>query len=500
MKKIFLLTIFLLIPYKVFASDVHITEVLFNPAGADTGGEYVVIKNEGAEAKNLAGWQLYPDGIGYFTFPLFSLEAGASVKVFLRQSGSNSSTALYHQTPAANMGNTSGSIALFSGTQHDASTLVDFVQYGRSGETWETSADEAGLWIKGEFIAINMEEEGVVLRRTGDSHTLSVWQTGDAEADNDTVSQEQSVPDSAEGGGSVSSGPTFTPKIRAFAGSDKTSIAGAEVLFTGRSLDAEDQLLESQLVRYVWNFGDGNFADGKNVAHTYAYPGVYTATLIVTQGQEMLQDDCLVKVGDNTVLMSEVVPGVDGWVELSNAASLPVDIGKWYLEDAAGARFIFPPGTRIAAGGFAVFANSTTKLVATSPLVLRYQDGKEADRFAYTGSIPAGLSASRKDGVITMGERTPGALGDVKKPKPKSIAESTKGLSIPKSAAVPVPAVATTTLVADVQAKKTSQALVLHPSSIPVAQEMRWLLASIVAGLLLGGVFTFAVRVRRPQP
>ncbi len=496
MRKIFFLTFLFLIPFKVYASDIHITEVLFNPAGADTGAEYIVIKNIGADAKELAGWQLYPDGIGYFTFPSFSLGAGASVKIVLRQSGNNSATVLYHQTPATNMGNTSGSIALFSSTQHDASTLVDFMQYGRSGETWESSADEAGLWVKGGLISTNVDEGGVVLRRVSDTHTAAAWQSVDSASsleDSQEPTQENTGSDSK-----VSSGPMFTPKIRAFAGVDRASIAGAEVVFSGRALDTEDQPLESQLVRYMWNFGDGSFADGKNVAHTYVYPGTYIATLTIAQGEETMHDECIVRIGGNTIRINEVSPGKEGWIELANTASSPVDITKWYLKDARAVSFFFPQGTRIAAMGFAVFANDTTKIAhdvsRVFPITLHYQNGKEADNFFYNSMVPVDLSLSRKDATIVLGEKTPGLPG---------VTERTQVVTSPAKPTVVKAVVSTTkstsTLATNDAEEVVKQASLLGADIYEPPYESKWLLASIVAGLCVGGAITLFARVRRLQ-
>ena len=50
-------------------AQVVINEVLFDPTGSDTGLEWVELYNASDSAVNLSGWQLYPDGIGYFYFP-----------------------------------------------------------------------------------------------------------------------------------------------------------------------------------------------------------------------------------------------------------------------------------------------------------------------------------------------------------------------------------------------------------------------------------------------
>jgi PKD repeat protein len=48
------------------------------------------------------------------------------------------------------------------------------------------------------------------------------------------------------------------------------------------SFDASDEDLDSQIVRYQWNFGDGSTAQGRIVQHAYDEPGSYIVRLTVT--------------------------------------------------------------------------------------------------------------------------------------------------------------------------------------------------------------------------
>lgn len=47
----------------------------------------------------------------------------------------------------------------------------------------------------------------------------------------------------------------------------------------------------SHIETYTWDFGDGSGATGKQVKHTYAQPGTYTATLTVDSGAEWCRTD-----------------------------------------------------------------------------------------------------------------------------------------------------------------------------------------------------------------
>jgi large repetitive protein len=63
----------------------------------------------------------------------------------------------------------------------------------------------------------------------------------------------------------------------AVAGPDVTTCATESVLFDASASYGRG----SEIVRYLWDFGDGTSAEGATVAHRYAVPGVYTARLTV---------------------------------------------------------------------------------------------------------------------------------------------------------------------------------------------------------------------------
>ena len=75
-----------------------------NPPGDDNlnlNGEYVTICNGGGAAVALTGWRLTDDGARHtYTFPTFSLSAGASVSVH-SGAGTNTATALYWHSNGA---------------------------------------------------------------------------------------------------------------------------------------------------------------------------------------------------------------------------------------------------------------------------------------------------------------------------------------------------------------------------------------------------------------
>lgn len=143
-------------------SQIVLNEILYDPDGTDTGGEMIEIRNAGTTSADLTGFDLYPDGIGYFTFPSVLLEPGAIAVVHLRQTGIDTESDFYHFAPTSNLGNSSGSAALFNGSTHSSSTIVGFVQWGAGSKPWASAAVTAGVWNDvSEFVPVVSEGHSV---------------------------------------------------------------------------------------------------------------------------------------------------------------------------------------------------------------------------------------------------------------------------------------------------------------------------------------------------
>jgi phosphatidylserine/phosphatidylglycerophosphate/cardiolipin synthase-like enzyme len=100
-------------------ADIQITYIEFNPAGDDVQGEYVRIENQGGESQSLTNWTLRDEANHVFTFPNFSLGAGAAVQVWTK-SGSNTTTDLYWGSGSAIWNNTGDTAYL---QDHDANPV-----------------------------------------------------------------------------------------------------------------------------------------------------------------------------------------------------------------------------------------------------------------------------------------------------------------------------------------------------------------------------------------
>nr|HPQ39856.1 lamin tail domain-containing protein [bacterium] len=147
-------------------AQVVINEVLYDPDGNDTGFETIELLNTGTEPFSLDTYELKTADSNYYTFIAFTLAPEARVIIHNNTTGDDTATDLY-TGPLANMGNTHGSVALFSGP-HAAGNIIDFVQYGGPDEQWESAAVAAAIWTEDDFTAdvdeglsLNLDPDGI---------------------------------------------------------------------------------------------------------------------------------------------------------------------------------------------------------------------------------------------------------------------------------------------------------------------------------------------------
>jgi len=105
-------------------ANVQITYIEYNPPGNDVEGEYVRIENLGGSATEMTKWTLRDDANHTFTFPTFTLNAGATVRVWTK-SGTNTSTDLYWGSGSAIWNNTGDTAYL----RDDHGNLIDTYSY-----------------------------------------------------------------------------------------------------------------------------------------------------------------------------------------------------------------------------------------------------------------------------------------------------------------------------------------------------------------------------------
>ncbi len=178
---IFLIFISLSLSAHNVLAEVKINEILFNPNGIDTGQEWIELYNNSNENVNIGGYELNATSGDYFQFPPNTIiPPHQFIIVWWRKNGINTNNEFFTSTNGFtnNMGNSYGWVALFKNSEHNKDTIVDYIEYGKSGQTWEGTAFEAGIWQKSDAVAIS-KTEGISLGRKidgADQNNSSDWQ------------------------------------------------------------------------------------------------------------------------------------------------------------------------------------------------------------------------------------------------------------------------------------------------------------------------------------
>ena len=128
------------------------------------------------------------------------------------------------------------------------------------------------------------------------------------------------------------------------------------VVFDGSGVDTD-----GTIAGYAWNFGDGNTSTAEDPSHTYATPGTYTASLVVTDdfggtGSDSVQVTVIVNppptAGANAVPQSgpeDLTVAFDGSASLDNGTIVSY---AWDFDDGGSSTAISPTHTYTSPGTY----------------------------------------------------------------------------------------------------------------------------------------------------
>ncbi len=194
-------------------SGIIINEFMYDAPGGDPGNEWIEIVNTAGEAIDMTGYDLRCGEAGFYTFPVFTLQPGTRVTVHIDLEGTDSETDLYTGFTSQNMSNSHDSAVLFNSTSHTTGTIVDFIQYGEGGQSWEGTAVSAGIWTEGAYVEIIPSGNTLGLCPDGsDNNSVEDWYEFDVPTMGGPNDCPQATPTAVP---SPTSGPepTVTPEI-----------------------------------------------------------------------------------------------------------------------------------------------------------------------------------------------------------------------------------------------------------------------------------------------
>jgi hypothetical protein len=171
----------------IYRPDVVINELMFDPPGADTDGQWIELFNRESQPVYLTGWTLHDYDTAYPMFKITNTVILPSSNFIVLWDGAGANDLdfsdgrglLYGQWGAAQLSAAQDEVGLYcSPTMENQYTLMDFVAYGADAGTDDDRAVTAGIWTSGGFVSITNYSEGasLVLLPDGDDNNLvSDW-------------------------------------------------------------------------------------------------------------------------------------------------------------------------------------------------------------------------------------------------------------------------------------------------------------------------------------
>jgi len=369
-------------------AKVEFTEVYYDPAGTDTGREWIEIHNMADNIADIGGLKLFEEGVNHGLKPVVgttTLSAGQY--------------AVIADDPAKFMLDWPG----YVGTLFDSSFSLK-----NTGETLilrTKDVDEdlfaydpiIGAAGDGNSLQKQVSVDGVMtwvaaLPTPGAASRITTPVVPSNDAINTPVSTssqssvvlEENAPPapSLETANVLSGAAAMTrvpvePQIFCKINGKSELFAGVESTFSAQGWGLKKQPLQN--ARYVWNFGDGQMKEGQYVLHTYTQPGTYELFLETASDVYSATDRLRVMVRVPQLSMAHS-PEV---IVIENQDDGAVDLFGLKVSQAARPDFVFPEHSIVS--GRAAMTIDATRFSQTyaevaradeAPLTLQYLNGK----------------------------------------------------------------------------------------------------------------------------
>jgi len=387
-------------------AQVEFSEVMYDlETGGDSGREWVEIWNGGSSSVDVSGYRFREGGSNH----ALTLSQGSPTlapggvaiiadnpEKFLTDNPSFSGTIF---DSSFSLSNTGEALILKDSALLDLDSFTYSSEMGAAGDG-KSLQKSGGSWIAG------LPTPGSVAVGSAPSSSS----TGDSSSSSDSSDEilvetsSSASQSSAVASGSSSKWPT-KPQIYSYAGDDRAVTVGTPEEFIGEALGIDKKPLQN--ARYLWNFGDGAYAEGKHVLHAYHYPGSYVATLDVSSGEFSNSDKLIVTVAAADLALRSSQDTFGGFLEIENRGSEEVDLSYWQLL-SGGKLYTLPKDTFLLAKKSVRFPEGVTSLSFAPSAELRYPNGTLA------------LGSNAESAVIAVPARVPSpvAVSSVSTPEP----------------------------------------------------------------------------------
>ena len=361
-------------------AQVEITEIMYDfEEGSDSGREWVEIHNTNGDLIDISDWRFFEAetnhklkiifGGGILSSGEYAIIVSDDVKFYI----DNPTFSHDVLDSSFSLSNTGEVLTIRDSDLNDVNLVTYSSEWGANGDG-NSLQKVNGSWCAGTPTP-GMENISVCADSPDDdpNPALRDGQGDDEEyPPDDRSTQEQELP--ATYSGTIPSW-TEEPKISTYAGARKRIVlAGADINFEGKSNGVDGKLLP--YARHVWNFGDGSQGIGKEIIHTYYYPGEYVVVLNTTSGEYAAMDRILVEVIPADILISNVSFDNPSFIEIYNKTSYELDLSRWQLKVGEW-KFTIPRDTFIRPKKKIIFPSQVTKFSFKkgSEITLLYPSG-----------------------------------------------------------------------------------------------------------------------------
>lgn len=367
-----------------FSGNIIINEVLPNPEGSDTEGEFMELKNIGNDSVDLSGWQL---GDSSSTRYVISSDDFSSTMI-----KKDEFFVIEREISGIALNNTGGDqVILYNPNEEEVFSLI------YSGSAPEGSS--YGLLASGEW--------KWTTPTPGEDNLLTI--------NNDPPIAKIEVVSEAK--------------------------VGEEI-----TLDASDSSdPDGDELTYQWDFGDGDKAEGIETTHSYNKTGNYSVTLtVIDSNQAEAKATAVILISDYDypakILINELMINVVGldnkgeWIEIINLEEREVNLRGWQIADLKD-YYLFSEDTLLAPHAYLLISREDSGITLNNledTVYLINPRGEIVNGVSYQDA-QEDISWARLDfsqDWFWTGTPTPGLVNEIKEVKPESNQDNDESVKV----------------------------------------------------------------------
>ncbi len=328
------LTILFAIP-KAAEAAVFISEIMYDPSGADENHEWIEVTNDGAAAVDLNSWKLFEGGSNHklTSDGASGSLAGGGVAIVaasptaFRSDFPSYSGLVFDVSLSGGLNNTNGeSLVLRDETLADKDTVTYAPTVGAAGDG-NSLQKNSGTWV-----AANPTPGATYTPGSTQVATTITTPTSNSNSTGTGGTQTNSAQEAIQKGLPV-------PTLKVSIGGDRAVVAGAPARFEAKVIAPNGETVA--VPRVVWSLGDGSMKEGSPTLLMYRFPGVYTLVADASNALYGGTDRARVTVVAPDVTISNATRE---FVEIQNKTSVELDIGGWQI-GAGASTYVLPPRT-----------------------------------------------------------------------------------------------------------------------------------------------------------